>query len=243
MGRRTMWIAALVAVSAVAVGWSAMSGDMPEEGRSGEDGPPIDPPASAEVPAPPIATALPAPPAEEQQPTDPQPTAATTIPEAPPSQERTEAGARAAAVAYLELTEDAVSMTPADAAAVQRSIATADFAEEFGADTERRMVELAAAVPGGVVLRVAPIAVRSVADGDDWLVSVWYVQTITMVGEAVVDDWRTADYRMAWEGDAWKIASFGSARGPMPGRGSQPASATATDFEAGLDGFTDAGLG
>lgn len=243
MGRRTIWITALVAVTAVAVGWSAMSGDIPEMAGSDEDGPPIDPPLAAEPPARQADTALPAAPGETPQQVDPGSATTSAAPETPPSLERTEASARAAAVGYLELTEDAVSMTPADAAAVQRSIATADFADEFGADTERRMVELAAAVPGGVVLRVAPIAVRSVADGDDWLVSVWYVQTITMVGEAVVDDWRTADYRMAWEGDAWKIASFGSVRGPMPGRGSQPASATATDFEAGLDGFTDAGMG
>jgi hypothetical protein len=238
-----MWAAALVAVSALAVGWSAMSGDTPETAPSNDDGPPIDPPAPVEAPAPRVESAPSTAPSGAPALVDPGSATTSAAPEAPAGRERTEAGARSAAVGYLELTEDAVSMTPADAAAVQRSIATADFAEEFGADTERRMVELAAAVPGGVVLRVAPIAVRSVADGDDWLMSVWYVQTITMVGEAVVDDWRTADYRMRWEGDAWKIASFTSDRGPMPGRGTQPASATATDFEAGLDGFTDMGLG
>ncbi|MCP3858023.1 MAG: hypothetical protein GY704_00070, partial [Phycisphaeraceae bacterium] len=99
---------------------------------------------------------------------------------------QTETGARDAAVAYLEMTEDAVALAPADAAAVQRSIATSDFAEQFGAETEQKMIELTETVPGGVVLRIAPIGVRSVADGEEWLVSVWYAQAITMVGEAVV---------------------------------------------------------
>jgi len=152
---------------------------------------------------------------------------------------RTEAGALAAAVSYLEATEEAVTSMPADAAAAQSAVATADFADEFGADTEQRIAELTEAVPGGIRLRLAPIEARSVADGDDWLVSIWYVQAITLIGETVVDDWRTANYRMRWEDDVWRIASFESNRGPMPGRGTQPASATPTQFEALLSGFSD----
>jgi len=155
---------------------------------------------------------------------------------------RTEAGALAAAVSYLEATEEAVTLAPVDAGAAQGDMATADFADEFAADTERRMSELVAAVPGGIRLRLAPIEARSVPDGADWLVSIWYVQALTLVGDAVVDDWRTANYRMRWQDDTWKIASFESNRGPMPGRGTQPASATPTQFEALLSGFSDAGL-
>ena len=136
-----------------------------------------------------------------------------------------------------------MSLPPNEAAAIQRSIATADFADEFGADTEQKMIELTQTIPGGIILRIAPIEVRSVAEGDDWLVSVWYAQAITMVGEAVVDDWRTARYRMCWEEGTWKIAAFSSQRGPTPGRGTQPASACAVDFETLLDGYSDEGLG
>ncbi len=121
-------------------------------------------------------------------------------------------------------------------------MATTAFAEEFGADTEQRMIELVEAIPGGITLRVASIEARSVADGDDWLVSIWYVQAITITGESVVDDWRTANYRMSWEDNTWKIASFESKRGPVPGRGTQPPSATPSQFEALLDGFSDDGL-
>lgn len=156
--------------------------------------------------------------------------------------DRSEAGARSAAVAYLEATEEAVRMSPTEAAAVQRAFATTDFAEELGTDTEQRMLDLTAAVPNGIVLRVAPIEARSFPDGDDWLVAVWYVQAITIAEESVVDDWRTAHYRLRWEDDAWKIAEFRSERGPMPGRGTNPPSASPQQFEAILTDFTDEGL-
>ena len=78
------------------------------------------------------------------------------------------------------------------------------------------MIELTQTIPGGIILRIAPIEVRSVADGDDWLVSVWYAQAITMVGEAVVDDWRTASYRMRWEEGTWKIADLQLRAWPDP---------------------------
>ena len=156
--------------------------------------------------------------------------------------EYTEAGARAAAVSYLEVTEEAVTLSPVEAADLQRAMATTGFAVEFAAATEQRMTELVQAVPGGIKLRVAPIEARSIADGEDWLVSIWYVQAITIANESVVDDWRTASYRMRWEDGTWKIASFESHRGPMPGRGTQPPSDAPTRFEALLSGYTDNGL-
>ncbi len=164
------------------------------------------------------------------------------IVEAANTVDRSEAGARTAAVAYLEATEEAVRMSPTEAAAMQRAFATADFAEEFGSDTEQRMIDLTAAVPNGIVLRVAPIEARSSSDGDDWLVAVWYVQAITIAEESVVDDWRTAHYRLRWEDDTWRIAEFSSERGPMPGRGTNPPSASPQQFEATLTDFTDEGL-
>jgi len=232
MRRAIKWSAALLIVGALAVGWSAMTSD-------NNDAAPTPAVAIDPVFADPTSSSVLA-----------QTTVATTAVPVPAPEavsalrfSQDETGARTAAVAYLELTEDAVSLAASDAAAVQRSIATAEFAEEFGADTEQKMSELTQTIPGGVVLRIAPIEVRSIADGDDWLVSVWYAQAITMVGEAVVDDWRTASYRMRWEDGTWRIAAFGSERGPTPGRGTQPASASAVQFEALLAGYSDDGLG
>ena len=226
------WTAALLLIGALGVGWSAMTADGNDAPTPAAHQPePTDhPQAPREIP--------------EQRMLDASgPSETNSIEDDEPQFDQDEAGVRAAAVAYLELTEEAVSLTPAEAAAVQRSIATTDFADEFGADTEQKMVELTQTVPGGVILRVAPIEVRSIADGDDWLVSVWYAQAITMVGDAVVDDWRTASYRMRWEAGTWKIAAFSSQRGPTPGRGTQPASTSAVDFELLLDGYSDEGLG
>lgn len=230
MGRRTRWTLALLIVGALALGWVRMSDDSPTGHSSSEVPTNGEPGLAAESTAPSTRATGDS-------------TEVSAQPPAGPSADRTEAGARTAAVAYLEMTEDAVSMAPSEAAAIQRSIATSEFAEEFSADTEQRMVELQATVPGGIVLRIAPIEVRSSASGDDWLVSVWYAQAITIVGETVVDDWRTADYRLRWVDDAWKIAEFSSDRGPMPGRGSQPPSASAIDFESQLSGYNDEGLG
>jgi len=156
--------------------------------------------------------------------------------------ENSEQGARSAAVAYLETTEAAVEMSPEEAATLARSMSTERFADTFAADTENSMIELLETVPDGVTVRVAPIEARSTPTGDDWLVSVWFVEAITVGKEAVVDDWRTATYRMVWEDDTWRIDSFESERGPTPGRGTQPGSTTPAGFEALLDGFSDEGL-
>jgi len=108
--------------------------------------------------------------------------------------------------------------------------------------TVEAIIKRTGAIPNGIVVRIAPIEALSTADGADWLVSIWYAQATTIADETVVDDWRTVHYRMQWEDETWKIADFRSERGPMPGRGSQPPSASPVQFEAILTGFTDEGL-
>lgn len=164
------------------------------------------------------------------------------LPVAPAQFEQSRDGARAAAIAYLEATETAVTLRPSEAAEWARETASADFADALAADTEARMVELWDTVPAGITLRLAPIETRVVADGEDWEVAVWFVEAITIGSEGVVDDWRTASYRMVWEAGTWKIDAFSSERGPMPGRGTSPASETPAGFEALLTGFDDEGL-
>lgn len=156
--------------------------------------------------------------------------------------ERSVEGARSAAITYLESTEEAVTLSPEQAAVGARSMASAAFQDEFAADTEARMAELRESIPAGITLRLAPIETRVSADGDSWQVSVWFVEAITVGTDAVVDDWRTASYRLVWEDGTWKIDEFASERGPMPGRGSQPASESPSGFEALLSGFDDEGL-
>ena len=156
--------------------------------------------------------------------------------------ERTELGARRAAVAYLEMTEVAVELAPADAGVLAEGMASVKYRDQHAQDTEAAMIELAKTIPAGIRLRLAPIAARSAPAGDGWEVAVWFVEAITIGTDGVVDDWRTATYRLVWEDDTWKIDSFDSERGPMPGRGTQPASETPSGFEAVLSGFSDDGL-
>ncbi len=232
--RATRWILAL---GVLVVGGATISIAMGGDGNARGSGPEV--PGSASEATTPTESSV-VPDGGQQTATDVAPTLAPVA--SAPAFEETEAGARTAAVGYLEATEEAILLSPIEAAAMQRTMATAEFAEEFGADTEQRMTELQSAVPAGITLRVAPIEARTVADGDGWRVSIWYVQAITISGESVVDDWRTANYRMRWEDRAWKIAAFDSERGPMPGRGTQPPSASPEQFETMLAGFSDTGL-
>lgn len=232
--RATRWILAL---GVLVVGGATISIAMGGDGNARGSGPEV-PGSTSEATTPTQSSVVPD--GGQQTATDVAPTLAPVAPAR--AFERTEAGARTAAVGYLEATEEAILLSPIEAAAMQRTMATTEFAEQFGSETEQRMTELLSAVPGGITLRVAPIEARTVADGDDWLVSIWYVQAITISGESVVDDWRTANYRMRWEDSTWKIAAFDSERGPMPGRGTQPPSASPEQFETILAGFSDTGL-
>lgn len=232
--RATRWILALgVLVVGGATISMAMGGDGDARGPS-----PVPPGSAREAMTPTQSSDVPN--GDQQTATGVAPTLAPVAPAR--AFERTEAGARTAAVDYLEATEEAILLSPIEAAAMQRTMATTEFAEEFGADTELRMTELLSAVPAGITLRVAPIEARVVADGDGWFVSIWYVQAITISAESVVDDWRTANYRLRWEDGTWKIAAFDSERGPMPGRGTQPPSASPEQFETILADFSDTGL-
>lgn len=232
--RATRWVLAL---GVLVVGGATISMAMGGDGNVRGSGPEV-PGSTSEATTPAQSSVVPD--GGQQTATDVAPTLAPVA--SVPAFERTEAGARKAAVGFLEATEDAVLLSVVEAAAMQRTMATTEFAEEFSSDTEQRMTQLLSAVPGGITLRVAPIEARTVADGDDWLVSIWYVQAITISAESVVDDWRTANYRMRWEDSTWKIAAFDSERGPVPGRGTQPPSASPEQFETMLAGFSDTGL-
>lgn len=233
---RRIAIAALAVVTILLVGLALRGGDDPT-GPTGGSPPSSEPPvvtATGEVDTSTSATASSDPDADEVD------SAAPGAPSVP--FEQTADGARAAAVAYLESTETGVTLQPAEAAAWARESASTAYADEFAAETQERMTELWETIPEGITLRLAPMETRVVADADGWQVSVWFVEAITIGTEGVVDDWRTATYRMVWEGGAWKIDRFGSERGPMPGRGTSPASETPAGFEALLAGFDDEGL-
>ena len=155
---------------------------------------------------------------------------------------RSELGARQAAVSFLELTEEAVSMTPTSAAGVQRSISSARSADRLAVDVEQKLIGIQAQVPDGLAVHVAPVAARATARGDGWDVAIWYAQVVIYGRELAVEQWTTATYALVWEGDTWRMDGLVSTPGPVPTR---PATLTPTPVAqllSTISGFDDEGL-
>lgn len=159
-----------------------------------------------------------------------------------PSTESTESAVLAAAVRYLELSEDLVEMSPAEAASVQRRISTADAADRLAVDVEAQLAELIEEFPAGLTLWVAPISAFTRPVGDEWEVSIWYVQVVAITGETVRDIWKTVTYRLADHAGEWKIADKVSVSGPTPASSAATVVTPAVALAAMLGGFDDDGL-
>ncbi len=144
-----------------------------------------------------------------------------------------------AAVRFLELTEVVVKMTPAEAAQVQRSVASAASAERLATSVLVTMADLQAEFPEGIDVDIAPLGVSSEPVGDAWLVEVWYA-AVAVYGEiAAVERWETATYRVVLEDGEWRMDDLVTVEGPVPIR-PDTLFATPTDvFIAGTARFSD----
>ena len=137
-------------------------------------------------------------------------------PDSPGSEFRESPGA--AAVRFLELTEDVVSMSPAEAADVQRSISTAASAEALAAEVFETLTAIRTDVPEGVAVSIAPFGVETVERGEGWDVSIWYVEVVVYGDQLAVEQWRTSTYGVVWERGEWRMDSLSSSPGPTPVR-------------------------
>ncbi len=157
----------------------------------------------------------------------------------PPSEsplvERTKQTAVAAALTFLRLTEDAPQLGVDGAAAVQRSVTSQRSAARLAERTATTLRDLLAAYPS-LRLHVAPLAWRAVAESDGWKVEVWYAEAIVL-GDVVIDDWRTVTYTLVWERQQWVIDDIGSVRGPVPARSALVVPSSPAQFSAALAGF------
>ena len=173
------------------------------------------------VPRATLATSLTTQPASTQsaivtpQPVQPGQTDTTDTTE-PAADERSEQSARRAALGFLELTEEAVHLSPDEGAAQQRSIATAAAADRLAAEVFDQLSTIAAEVPEGVAVEVAPIGVSSTPRGDGWDVSIWYVEVIVYGDQLAVEQWRTATYSLGWENDGWRMSALSSSLASSP---------------------------
>lgn len=154
-----------------------------------------------------------------------------------------ESGARAAAVRFVRLTEVVVGAAPSVVAEAQRAISTAADGDRLAGEQRAAAEALTARHPVGTVsVRVAPLAVRSEAVGERWLVDVWYVQVVTYGEEAVVEEWRTDTLVLAWERGAWRVADQRSTEGPSPARPAVVVVTSPAGLRAALEGFSTEGL-
>lgn len=155
---------------------------------------------------------------------------------------RSELGARQAAVSFLELTEEVVSMPPPDAARLQRSISSGGSADRLAVEVEDKLSAIQAEVPDGVVVHVAPISTRATVRGEGWEVAIWYAQVVVYGHEIAFEQWNTATYVLVWEGGGWRMDALDSTAGPNPSR---PAAVVATpvlELLSVLAGFDDEGM-
>ena len=147
----------------------------------------------------------------------------------------------AATVRFLELTEDVVRMTPAEGAALQRSISTAGSADRLAAEVKATLTDLQLSVPEGVAVHVAPFGATASEVGDGWEVAVWYAEVIVYGQELAVEQWRTATYTLVWEAGEWRMADLVSEHGPTPVRPASTVASTAEELIATTAGLSDAG--
>ena len=149
--------------------------------------------------------------------------------------EATKASAVAAALTFLRMTEDAPQLGVDGAAAVQRSMSSQRSAARLAERTAITLRDLLAAYPS-LRIHVAPLAWRATADRDGWKVEVWYAVAIVL-GDVVIDDWRTVTYTMVWEREQWVIDDIASVRGPVPARSALVVPSSPAQFSAALAGF------
>ncbi len=159
------------------------------------------------------------------------------------SDERSREGAIAAAIRFLELTEEAVELSPTDAGDLQRSISTEASAERLAGDVESTLTEVAVSVPEGVVVHAAPLGTSAREVGDGWEVSIWYVEVVIYGTELAVEQWSTATYTLVWESNEWRMANLVSVDGPVPVRTAATVASSVSELTAATSGLSDEGWG
>jgi hypothetical protein len=152
---------------------------------------------------------------------------------------QTEEGARRAAVAYLEATEQVVTMPPADAAAYMRSISTRANGPDVWASLEATVEAIQARTSDPWTIAVAPALIRSSEWSGGWDVSIWYATVIWLHGQAINEYWSTSTVTLAWEDETWKIDGIATLDGPVPGRTAKVSTTPVAEADDALDQFAN----
>ena len=153
-----------------------------------------------------------------------------------------------AAVRFLEFDERLFpAASPEQARALSDSITSTGARTRLGDRAEAHQREiLAKGDLAGLTLRLAPIATRvrnhtaSTATVDIYLLRLW-----SFPAKGALDDYATAEVRLVWENNEWRLTDSSVIDGPYPVArfSARPVlGSTAARFEQILDGFTDEDL-
>lgn len=144
-----------------------------------------------------------------------------------------------AAVRFLELTEQVISLSPEDGAEMQRSIASEAAADRSADDVFDLLSQLETDVPEGVDIHLAPLGISSFETASGWDVSIWYVEVVVYGDQLAVEQWRTATYSLVEEAGEWRMDSLESVDGPVPTRPASVVGWSAPSFAAAVASFED----
>jgi hypothetical protein len=148
-------------------------------------------------------------------------------------------GPVAAAIGFLELTEQVTSMTPDVAAAAQASISADSVRDALVVQTRDEVDRTVAAYdPGTIHLEITPLAARRTDSATGVTVAIWYLGIVTVDHGTAASYFRTATYSLVWEHDGWRMTSLDSTPGPTPTPTKDAFVESAEQLAGALDGFT-----
>lgn len=156
---------------------------------------------------------------------------------------RTSDGARAAAVHFVLVGRELVSLESTRLADAVRAMAASGSADEQVTDAQARLSQLrdrlaAGSGPIRYVQAVLASRVDAFTSGRA-RVSVWSVGVLSRVGVAQPQaGWTTSTFELVWERDDWRIWDQSIAPGPTPAPNGAAAPTSAEQLEQALIGFT-----
>lgn len=153
---------------------------------------------------------------------------------------RDEAGATAAAVAYVTATEAVATAGPLERNDLIRAFCTEAFAPSLVASTNRELDEVLFALggrgfsPSDLTWYEFPLTAKaSVVTDASASVEVWSVSVISVDGGSVARQvWHAETVSLVWQDDDWKVAGWESSPGPTPGLGGEVELSSVTDVGA-----------
>ena len=153
---------------------------------------------------------------------------------------RTEQGAIASVLVFLELSEEIVGIAIDDAVATQDLYVAESVRVESASELRSELEVLVGAFGPDVEVQVAPISWSGSGSGDEMVVTVWYVEVFSagpVESRVVAGAFRTYSARVVWERGRWRLVDGEVIDGPYPSVVAAPTEVST--LLALTEGFTD----